>query len=236
MIDSEVIVLLAPLMGLEDIFKYSSVMKVLSECERRRSTSIIDTRKKMEFILARLLLRSALGRIFKCAPASIFISLEPNGRPYLECSDVDFSISHAGGYICVAIAGTNKVGVDIEALDVIKDEELLSGYIRDKLCSRYSTAPPALVCSDLKVVQFWCMHEAYAKCGSEDILSLLAPRDDIANFNESAPNWSSNLSHSIFWKIVGKGQISLAVCVDSPPISIKVLEVDLRDKDWLRCI
>ncbi|WP_432213737.1 4'-phosphopantetheinyl transferase family protein [Pseudomonas graminis] len=221
---------------MEEIFRYSSFIPVLPECEWQRSVSIVDVRKKAEFILARVLLRLAIGRMLKCAPATILISFESNGRPYLKCGTFDFSISHAGGYVCVAIAGTRKVGVDIEALDLITDEELLSGYLRGKLFSRYCPLPTALGCSSLMSVQSWCMHEAYAKCVNEDILSLLTSQNNISKFNDSALNWSSNISHSIFCKIVGKGQISLAVCVDSPPISIRLLEVDLLDNDWLSCI
>ncbi len=51
----------------------------------------------------------------------IVIHRTPNGKPYLLCHDVHFSVSHSADYIIIAICDT-PVGADIE---LIKDRDYL---------------------------------------------------------------------------------------------------------------
>lgn len=100
-----------------------------------------------------------------------------SGKPYLENSNVGFSVSHSGGGILVAVNSNRKVpmpclyfncgkdssvGADIEAVGKRDSERL------EKVCDKYfSDAEKLLVANALDketaILEIWTKKEAYLK-------------------------------------------------------------------------
>ncbi len=65
---------------------------------------------------ADLLLRRVLAELYGEAAARLVIARHENGKPYFpDAPEICFNISHAGGYVALAI-GDEEVGVDIERI------------------------------------------------------------------------------------------------------------------------
>ena len=108
----------------------------------------------------------------------LVISVDKNGRPHTNRSDVDFSISHSEGCaVCVLAIGENaKVGVDVQrardyspekmtelAKTFMSDEELAAFYYSRKQSKDFYTS--------------WTHREAYAKRVGSDIFENLKNAD-----------------------------------------------------------
>jgi 4'-phosphopantetheinyl transferase len=71
------------------------------------------------YIQARCLLREVLSFYRKCPPEEIIFEYAHAGKPFLKGeppAGVQFSISHAGAMVAVAVSRGRRVGVDIEMI------------------------------------------------------------------------------------------------------------------------
>jgi len=92
---------------------------LLSPAERRRLEAISHDGRARSFCLGRALLREALACQLDCAPQDLVFGEGENGKPFLigeERNGLDFSLSHGAGELLVAVAETEGLGVDLEAV------------------------------------------------------------------------------------------------------------------------
>ena len=109
-----------------------------------------------------------------------------SGKPYLENSEVGFSVSHSSGAILVAVNSAKKVpgscfyfeggegfqiGADIEALGKRDSERL------EKVCDKYfSDAEKLLVANALDketaILEIWTKKEAYLKLTGDGLKGI----------------------------------------------------------------
>lgn len=95
---------------------------MLDQAELERSERFKVTHAKDTFIVSRAAQRLVLGRYLGRSPAEIRIARDcqycgaDHGRPYLPGAGLDFSVSHAKGWLLIAVVTAGKVGVDIEAI------------------------------------------------------------------------------------------------------------------------
>lgn len=90
---------------------------VLSASERERAERFLHPQARREFIAGRTLIRRTLGALIGTCPQQVQIGLS-NGRPFLKDrgAGVDFSLSHGGGWLCLAVGRGIAVGADIEPI------------------------------------------------------------------------------------------------------------------------
>ena len=115
--------------------------------------------------LARTLLGAALGR----APADVPVARGTNGRPELaEPSDLDFNLTHSGGWVAVGLARGGTIGVDVEkarGLDLWT--RLAPDFMHEDDRARWSALPePGRAASALRQ---WCGKEAVLKATGEGL-------------------------------------------------------------------
>lgn len=61
------------------------------------------------------LARTLLGRALGLAPDAVPVARAANGRPGLAiASDLDFNVTHSGGWVAVGLARGGTIGVDVE--------------------------------------------------------------------------------------------------------------------------
>ena len=77
--------------------------------------SIIDTKRKMESLLARLLLDRICKKIINKNLAQCTFKKNEFGKPFFEdYPDLYISITHSNGYVCTAVSDS-AIGIDFES-------------------------------------------------------------------------------------------------------------------------
>jgi len=113
-----------------NLFDSKTCIQYLSEDERIRSEKLKIEEKKKQFIISRsvlrLLLSSAVGKPYQ----DIEFFYGGHGKPSINESIntklIEFNISHSGNYALIAITLSNKIGVDIEEINIDLDHQSLS--------------------------------------------------------------------------------------------------------------
>src|SRR5262245_11203174 len=92
------------LVRLESLREKAASIAALSEDERRLAECIAFRPRRASFVAARLFLRELVARRIGCLPAAVPVVRQADGKPRLACGGMEFSISHAGGWIAVALS------------------------------------------------------------------------------------------------------------------------------------
>ncbi|MFF8597580.1 4'-phosphopantetheinyl transferase family protein [Streptomyces sp. NPDC015232] len=87
---------------------------LLDAAERRVYEALTGERVRAQYVTAHALLRTVLGRVLDRDPVSLEFAAGPHGKPYLRDGSVEFSLSHSGELVAVALALGAPVGVDVE--------------------------------------------------------------------------------------------------------------------------
>ncbi len=128
---------------------------------------------RARFTLGRALARECLGRLLRREPTSIEFAYTDRRRPILAGQDeIQFSISHAGDFVAVAVTRGAQVGIDLESLRYETDVEELAPRIFSAEDQRRFAALPA----DQKRAAFfraWTRKESYLKARGEGIAEAL---------------------------------------------------------------
>jgi 4'-phosphopantetheinyl transferase len=90
----------------------------LSMADCARATRFRRTEDRARFVLGRRLLACLLRDRLGYKPIPLNLRVTEKGQPYLaDKPEVNFSISHAGELVAVALSIGAPVGIDVEALD-----------------------------------------------------------------------------------------------------------------------
>ncbi|WP_128984641.1 4'-phosphopantetheinyl transferase family protein [Streptomyces roseicoloratus] len=87
---------------------------LLDDAERRVYASFLREPDAALYVTAHALLRLVVGEALGRDPADLVFAAGPHGKPYLENARVEFSLSHAGERVAVAVTSDTPVGVDVE--------------------------------------------------------------------------------------------------------------------------
>jgi 4'-phosphopantetheinyl transferase len=102
----------------------------LSAQDRARAGRFRQLEDRARFVLGRALLAALLKHELYQRFEVLELALTDKGRPYLpQEPTVQFSITHAGGCVAVALALGAQVGIDIESLDRRIDFDPLAARI-----------------------------------------------------------------------------------------------------------
>lgn len=108
----------------------------LSPGEMARHQRFVRAQRQRQFVVGRVLLRRALGRLLGVAPQEIQLE-EQVGKaprltaPVLKGAQPGFSISHSGRWVACAVSAQTALGLDIEMKDGTRDLDALAAQAFD---------------------------------------------------------------------------------------------------------
>jgi 4'-phosphopantetheinyl transferase len=109
--------------------------ELLDSPELERAARFKVAGARVTFVASRAAQRLILGYYLGQAAGEVRIRRDcqhcggDHGRPYIAGAELDFSVSHAGGWVLVAVVGTGKVGVDIEVVTEARAAEELARQV-----------------------------------------------------------------------------------------------------------
>lgn len=90
----------------------------LNQQERDRAAAFYYARDRNHFIVARFALRGLLARYLGQPASEINFTYSAYGKPRLaDGPDLQFNLSHAGGYALYGFTANPTIGVDLEVID-----------------------------------------------------------------------------------------------------------------------
>jgi 4'-phosphopantetheinyl transferase len=87
---------------------------LLTDDELERAEKLVKPGDSGRFILCRGLLRRILADYLQTDPCGLRFSRNPQGKPFLENSGLEFNLSHSHDRLLIAVTAGRAVGVDIE--------------------------------------------------------------------------------------------------------------------------
>lgn len=139
---------------------YADAARIMSSSERERAQKFV--RGKESYIASRWLLRTVLGRYMDLAPEAVEFLRTDKGKPFLPHSDIHFSLSHSGHWAVLAVASTELIGVDVEAVKATRDlSGIAASYYHPHEFSRLQSLTGAEH-SDY-FYRLWTLKEAFFK-------------------------------------------------------------------------
>lgn len=87
----------------------------------------------------KLAVRTLLDRLFE---EKVYLNHHDNGKPYIENSSINISITHTDKYVAVIVNDSEEVGIDCESLD--RDFSAVEKRPSRKMRSRISTRTSAM--------------------------------------------------------------------------------------------
>lgn len=89
-------------------------LEIIDTRERQRVERQRQPRHRVDLALAYALHRMVLARALDIPPARVPLARDPRGRPTLDAMEAQTSLSHADGYVAVALSQSGAIGVDVE--------------------------------------------------------------------------------------------------------------------------
>ncbi|MGW3154338.1 4'-phosphopantetheinyl transferase family protein [Streptomyces sp. NPDC001089] len=141
--------------------------------EQRTASRFLFERDRRQYLLAHTLVRRALALEAGLAEAELVIWRSARGRPFLRPAagelprggaQLDFNLSHAGGYSLLGIVRRHRIGVDVERLED-RDERAITTIVRTfaaperEWVERAAPGPDR----DRRALRVWTLKEAYSK-------------------------------------------------------------------------
>jgi 4'-phosphopantetheinyl transferase len=100
-----------------------ALLSLLTGAERARAARYRSTELRVRFVVAHGALRTILSGYAGVAPGAVRLETTQAGRPYVPGAPFDFNLSHSDGLAVVAVAASGQVGVDVERLRRVEDED-----------------------------------------------------------------------------------------------------------------
>lgn len=97
---------------------------ILSSDEFKRAGAFRFEKDRHRFISARVILRSILSYYVGMSPESLVFSYGLNGKPELDLKWVQFNVSHSANLGVFAVSHTERVGIDVEHIRSLEEDEL----------------------------------------------------------------------------------------------------------------
>lgn len=161
---------------------------VLSPDERARAGRFAQALHRDRWIVARGRMRQLLGEILSCAPQQIRFSQEAYGRPVLASDhrlSPSFNLSHSEGVGALAVSFDARIGVDVEAMRPMGDDDVEWALSRAERLAMSQLQGRDRVEAFFR---FWTLKEAFMKALG---LGMSLPLDD---FDISAPGTEPRLA------------------------------------------
>lgn len=151
----------------------------LSADERARAERLLSDPARRSFIAGRALLRHVLGGLLQLPPEALRFTVRPGGKPALEgTSRLEFSLSHAGEVVLLAVSDGLPVGADVEFIrPLLGAASIAAAYFppdqRDAFLRLPAPRPPEAF------FRVWTRLEAQVKTTGEGFRGIRAPGGDL---------------------------------------------------------
>lgn len=141
--------------------------------EQKTAGKFLFERDRRQYLIAHTLVRRALALEAGLPESELVIWRSARGRPFLRPapdalprggSQLDFNLSHAGGYNLLGIVRRQRIGVDVERLDD-RDEQAITTIVRtfaEQERAWVDRLPPGRE-RDRRALRVWTLKEAYSK-------------------------------------------------------------------------
>lgn len=143
-------------------------LTLLDDAEWQRYRAFKVSHAAEQFLLGRLLAKTAMAEQMGIPPHNCRIALSDNGKPFVAANypDCHFSIAHCRGAVWVARA-SRPLGVDVEQSERFVDREMLNEHffprtVVDSIADLRDSGQPAWVVRVLPAL-YWTSMEAIAK-------------------------------------------------------------------------
>ena len=93
----------------------------LSEERRQRAAAMRDDAARMRTVAGENLAREMLSERLGCAPASVPLQWDEDGKPVVPGTGLYVSISHSGAYVVCAV-DDEPIGVDVETFRDVEEK------------------------------------------------------------------------------------------------------------------
>ena len=149
---------------------------LLSDDERHRASRFVFERDARRFIVARARLRQLLAARLGVRPESIELVYGARGKPALAPlgadADLRFSVSHRDEVAVYAFSSGRDVGIDVEAVRMIRDADVIAARLFSR---RESETYRALDSRDQPLGFFncWTRKEAFVKALGDGVFHRL---------------------------------------------------------------
>jgi 4'-phosphopantetheinyl transferase len=138
----------------------------LSASERTRHARFAFARDRRDFAAAHALLRRSLSRYADVSPHEWSFVEEPTGKPALSAHAaapaLSFNLSHTHGLVACAIAGGQRIGVDVEVVHRKVDEGVAERFFSDVENAGLRNCATPLERAE-RFCALWTLKEAYIK-------------------------------------------------------------------------
>ena len=104
----------------------SSLLDMLSGDERVRAARFRTTELRRRFVVAHGALRTILSGYLGIPPGAVRFDTTESGKPYVPGAGLTFNLSRSEGLALCAITAAGQVGVDIECLRPVDDEDAIA--------------------------------------------------------------------------------------------------------------
>jgi 4'-phosphopantetheinyl transferase len=150
-------------------------VRLLLRDEHERAARFHFERDRQHFKIARIALRSILGRYLNLPPESLEFGQTEYGKPFLtnaEAAGLLFNLSHSGEVAVIAVAREREVGVDVEFMRA----DFATFEVAEHFFSVAEIYTLSGLDSHLRTQAFfncWTRKEAYVKARGEGLSMLL---------------------------------------------------------------
>jgi 4'-phosphopantetheinyl transferase len=152
---------------------------VLPPEERQREQRFLAEKARLQHLVGRLLMRTALSHYRPGDPSGWVFSYNAHGKPSIRWANpprLEFNLSHTQGLAVFAVTLDHEIGVDVEAIE--RRPDILG------LARRFFAPPEAEVLEQLpsadqpsRFLEFWTLKEAFIKAHGS---GLALPLDQFA--------------------------------------------------------
>ena len=104
----------------------SSLLDMLSGDERVRAARFRTTELRKRFVVAHGALRTILSGYLGIPPGAVRFDTTESGKPYVPGAGLTFNLSRSEGLALCALTVAGQVGVDIECLRPVDDEDAIA--------------------------------------------------------------------------------------------------------------
>lgn len=136
----------------------------LNPAEAERYQRFVRSERQRQFLIGRVVLRLALGRLFGVQADTISLIERPGYAPILNWAEPvpGFSLSHSGPWVACAVSAQTALGLDIEVMDPSRDFVALSEQAFDADEIAWFNAQPAKARA-AAFYELWSIKEANYK-------------------------------------------------------------------------
>lgn len=140
-----------------------AALALLSEAELAQHQRFIPPKKRHEYLVTRVMVRTVLGRALGVAPQSLQFVANEWGRPALwPTGPLHFNVSHTDGLVLCLVAHHSDIGVDTEPLARALELLELANTVFAPQELQDLTAVPAEHQAHRALV-LWTLKESYVK-------------------------------------------------------------------------